>query len=446
MRPALLVTIAALAAAVHYTHGSPAGWTAYLFLAWLPLAATFYSRGMRGQNYWLSLTGLIEAWFIFEYGLYGTALSALGRSKVPLAIPLDQAYGRAYLVGTLALIAFACGAHLGFARRIHPNATSPTPGPSRVVFLLFTLAGLASLVILLADPLSRQQLFYEHVGLLPREGMGRYTALLFMLPTTAVALWYLSPRTIARPLVMAGLLAIAALHLGFGRRLMWAGAMLMIFHLLKLRRIFTFRPRYLLIAVPLMLIVSAWMEAAKNVGWTLAVERIRVQDLAKPQTFLHMADNSIGRFDFTAALIADRDFQPYDRGRTFLLAPLQVLPVSAGAPRSLGVREELGDLIYGSFGRNLASQEVSLVGELYANFSYFGVLLGFLGVGLAAAFLDARYHSCSSPLAAIGYGLCLFRVIHQVATASTSWFPLTFLAFLPWLLALAAARLWRPAP
>ena len=47
-----------------------------------------YSRGMRRQNYWLSLTGLVEAWFIFDYCFYGTARlgaraqqDALGRRR-----------------------------------------------------------------------------------------------------------------------------------------------------------------------------------------------------------------------------------------------------------------------------------------------------------------------------------------------------------------------------
>jgi len=120
-----------------------------------------------------------------------------------------------------------------------------------------------------------------------------------------------------------------------------------------------------------------------------------------------------------------------------------VLPVSAGFERSRGVREELGELIYGAFGQGLVSQEASLVGELYANFSYVGVMAGFLVVGFGAAFLDARCHHSRHPLVAMGYGLCLFRAIHQLATASTSWFPLTFLAFLPWLCTAAAVRLAR---
>ena len=445
MRSALIITIAALAAAAHYRFSSPAGWPAYLFLAAMLLVTTFYSRGMRGRNYWLSLTGLIEAWFIFEYGLYGTAIAALGRSKIPLPVPLDHAYARAYLVGTLALVAFACGAHIAFAKPRAPGTGHAAP--STGVFVLFVLAGAGSLIVLLADPVSRQQLLYEHVGIIPRVGMGRYTALVFMLPTTAISLWYLSApkRHYSRLLIMAGLFALAALHLGYGRRLMWAGAMLMVFHLLKLRGIFTFRPRYLLIAAPVILIVSAWVEAGKNVGWTMAVECIPLHDLARPEMLVNMVDHSFGRFDFTAALIANRDFQPYHRGRTFLLAPLQVLPVSAGLPRSLGVREELGELIYGSFGQSMVSQEVSLVGELYANFSFAGVLLGFFAVGFGAAYLDVRCHDSAAPAVAIGYGLCLFRVIHQLATASTSWVPLTLLAFAPWLIAVAVTRAWRPA-
>ena len=448
MRPALIFMLAIAAAAVHYANGSPAGLNAYLFSGALLAVFGVYGRGMQGRNYWLSLTGLAEAWFLFDYCLYGTALAVLGRSKAPLAASMEDAYSRAYLVGTLALIAFACGAYLGGLR---------PPGPERKlcgrkaitiargVFLLFTMAGVASVIVLLLDPESRQQLLFEHVGLAPRVGMGRYTALLFMLPTTAVGLWYLSGRVrpYSRWLTMAGLFLIAALHLGYGRRLMWAGTMLLIFHLLKVRGILTLRARYLAAALPLVVLISVWMEASKNLGWYTAADRIEISRLADGNKVLDMVDNSVGRFDTTAALIANRGSLPYYYGKTFLMAPLQVLPVSAGFEHSRGVREELGELIYGAFGQGLVSQEASLVGELYANFSYFGVMAGFLAVGFGAAFLDARYHHSRHPLVALGYGLCLFRAIHQLATASTSWFPLTFLAFLPWLCAVAAARLVR---
>ena len=446
MRTALIVTVAVGAAAVHYANGSPAGMRAYLFPGALLLTFGFYSRGMHGRNYWLSLTGLIEAWFIFDYCVYGTALSVLGRSKVPLPASLDDAYSSAYLVGAIALAAFACGAHLGGLRPPGPRAGGgglAFETTARRVFWIFAAAGIVSAIVLLLDPQSRQQLFFEHVGLSPREGMGRYTALLFMLPTTAVGLWYLSSSRppYSRVLTMAGLFLIAAIHLGYGRRLMWAGTLLLIFHLLKVRGIFTLRARYLAAGLPLVLFVSAWMEASKNLGWYPAVEQIEIRELAGGNKLLDMVDNSVGRFDTTAALIADRESLPYYYGETFLMAPLQVLPVSAGLPRSRGVREELGELIYGAFGQGLVSQEASLVGELYANFSYFGVAAGFLAVGLAAAFLDARCHNSPDPVVAIGYGLCLFRVVHQLATASTSWFPLTVWAFLPWMCALAAARL-----
>jgi hypothetical protein len=296
--------------------------------------------------------------------------------------------------------------------------------------------------VLLADPESRQQLFFDHVGLSPRAGMGRYTSLLFMLPTTAVGLWYLSvaKRQHSRVLTMVALFSIAAIHLGCGRRLMWAGTLLLIFHLCKVRGIFTLRARYLAVALPLMLLVSLWMEDSKNIGWYAAADAIDIRALGDGDKVFDMVDNSVGRFDITAALIANRETQPYYYGETFLMAPLQVLPVSAGFERSRGVREELGELIYGAFEQGLVSQEASLVGELYANFSYAGVLGGFLIVGFGAAFLDGRCHHNRHPMVALGYGLCLFRAVHQLATASTSWFPLTFLAFLPWLCAIAVAR------
>ena len=444
MRAFTLGALAVTAAAVHYAHRSPAGAAAYLFLGAMLVASFAYSRGMHGQNYWLSLTGLIEAWFVFDYAVYGTALAVLERSKMPLPASMAETYSRAYLVGTLAFVAFACGAYAAFARGAH--ASHHRKCNTRVirrVFLLFTAAGVASLIILLLDPESLQQLFFEHVGLSPRAGMGRYTSLFFMLPTTAICLWYLSSsnRRRFRLLSVAGLFLLAALHLGCGRRLMWAASMLLIFHLLKLRGIFTLRARYVALALPLVILVSAWMEASKNMGWYTAVGRIQIYELADANKVFDMVDNSVGRFDATAALIANRETLPYYHGQTFLLAPLQILPVSAGMERSRGIREELGELIYGAFGQGLVSQEASLVGELYANFSYAGVLLGFLSVGFAAAYLDSRYHHSRHPPVAIGYGLCLFRVVHQLATASTSWFPLTFLAFLPWLVAIVLARL-----
>ncbi|MGA3039182.1 MAG: hypothetical protein ABSF54_00175 [Bryobacteraceae bacterium] len=465
MRMTVIVTLVLVAAAVHLGNASPAGASAYLFFATLLLSFGIYSRGMRHQNYWLSLTGLVEAWFIFDYCLYGTAVSVLQRSKTPLPGTMDEAYSRTYLVGAVAFLAFACGAHAGFARsRISRGARSAVvtlivairarrhafrrERLQRAVFLLFTIAGVLSIVVLLLDPESQQQLFYEHVGLLPREGMGRYASLFFMLPTTAVGLWYLSkPKRYSRILIMAGLFLIAALHLGCGRRLMWAGTMLLVFHLCKVRGIFTLRARYLVVAIPLVLLVSLWMEATKNIGWYSAAGAIDIGALADGDKVFDMVDNSVGRFDTTAALIVNRESQPYYYGETFLMAPLQVLPVSAGFERSRGVREELGELIYGAFDQGLVSQEASLVGELYANFGYFGELAGFLLVGFGAAFLDGRCHHNRHPIVALGYGLCLFRAVHQLATASTSWFPLTFLAFAPWLCAIVVAQVnWRSRP
>ncbi|HUE23892.1 MAG TPA: hypothetical protein VMQ86_19545 [Bryobacteraceae bacterium] len=459
MRIAFIATLVLVAGAVHFANESPAGANAYLFFAVLLLSFGIYSRGMRHQNYWLSLTGLVEAWFIFDYCFYGTAVSVLQRSKTPLPASMDEAYSRTYLVGALAFLAFACGAYAGFARsgisrsaRAAARAMIATLRArrqafrrvrlQRAVFLFFTIAGVLSIVVLLLDPESRQQLFFDHVGLSPREGMGRYTDLFFMLPTTALGLWYLSKpkRRYSRILTMAGLFLIAALHLGCGRRLMWAGTMLLVFHLCKVRGIFTLRARYLVVAIPLVLLVSLWMEATKNIGWYSAADAIDITALADGDKVFDMVDNSVGRFDTTAALIVDRETQPYYYGETFLMAPLQILPVSAGFERSRGVREELGELIYGAFDQGLVSQEASLVGELYANFGYFGVMGGFLLVGFGAAFLDGRCHHSRHPIVALGYGLCLFRAVHQLATASTSWFPLTFLAFVPWLCAVAVAQ------
>lgn len=475
MRTSLIAGLAITAAAVHYAHGSPAGNYAYLFFAALLLSYGIYSRGMRSLNYWLSLTGLVEAWFLFDYCFYGTAVSVLERSKTPLAASMNEAYARTYLVGTLAIVAFACGAYFGFTRsgfaggfrivwpdyiaqrlpwrhitrRLVRRARrnwSYRERQRRLVFLLFTIGGIASIFILLADPECRDRLFFDHVGLSPRQGMGRYTALLFMLPTTAIGLWFLSrsTRRHSRMLTMAGLLFLAVLHLGSGRRLMWAGTMLLIFHLCKLRGIFTLRAVYVAIGMPLVLLVSLWLEASKNLGWYEATGAIDITAVADGNKVFDMVDNSVGRFDTTAALIVDRETLPYYYGETFLMAPLQILPVSAGFERSRGVREELGELIYGAFEQGLVSQEASLVGELYANFSYLGVLAGFLVVGFAAAFLDGRCHNSRQPMVALGYGLCIFRIVHQLATASTSWFPLTFYAFVPWLCALAVTHIsWR---
>lgn len=450
MRAALIATLAAIAAGVQYANGSPAGLSAYLFFVTLLLSFGIYSRGMHGQHYWLSLTGLVEAWFLFDYCFYGTAVAVLQRSKTPLPASMEEAYSRTYLVGALAFAAFACGAYAGFTRTRRTIAAlhrrwSRNQRLRWAVYLLFTAAGLLSIVVLLCDSESRTQLLFDHVGLAPREGMGRYTALLFMLPTTAVGLWYLSrpARRYPRLLTLAGLCLIAAIHLGCGRRLMWAGTMLLVLHLCKVRGIFILRARHLAAALPLVLLVSLWMEAGKNIGWYAAVDAIDIHALADGNRVFDMVDNSVGRFDTTAALIVNRETLPYYYGETFLMAPLQILPVSAGFERSRGVREELGELIYGAFGQGLVSQEASLVGELYANFSYFGVLAGFLLVGFAAALLDSRCHHSRHPMVALGYGLCLFRAVHQLATASTSWFPLTFLAFLPWLCALAASRLPR---
>ena len=464
MRTTLIATLALVAGGVHLANGSPAGANAYLFLAVMLGSFGIYSKGMRHQNYWLSLTGLVEAWFLFDYCGYGTAVSVLERSKTPMPASLEEAYSRTYLVGALAFLAFACGAHLGFTRSRLSRAARGAARAlliairsrrqamhrrrmQRTVFLVFTLAGVLSVVVLLLDPESRQQFFFNHLGLVPREGMGRYTALLFMLPTTAVGLWCLSEpkRRRSQVATLIGLCLLAAIHLSCGRRLMWAGTMLMVLHLCRVRGIFRLRAAHLAVALPVVVLVSVWVEGSKNLGWYAATEAIDVRALADGNKVFDMVDNSVGRFDTTAALIANRATLPYYYGETFLMAPLQVLPVSAGFERSRGVREELGELIYGAFDQALVSQEASLVGELYANFSYFGVMAGFLMVGMGAAFLDGRCHHNRRPMVALGYGLCLFRAVHHLATASTSWFPLTFMAFVPWLCALAVKWLPRKA-
>ena len=461
MRTVLIAMLAITAAAIHFANGSPAGANAYLFLGTLLACFGIYGQPLRRQNYWLSLTGLAEAWFLFDYCIYGTAVSILGRSKTPLPASMEEAYSRTYAVGALAFLAFALGAYSGFGRVHFARAsgsirvllaairkrlyTQQRRRLQRAVLLIFTAAGVSSMVVLLLDPETRQQLFFDHVGLSPREGMGRYSSLLFLLPTTAVGLWHLSPpgRRRSRLSVLLGLSALAAIHLGCGRRLMWAGTMLLVLHLCKVRGIFTLRTWHLAAVLPVVLLVSLWLEASKNTGWYTAAASFDMRALGDGDRIFNMVDNSVGRFDTTAALIVDRETLPYYHGQTFLMAPLQVLPVSAGFERSRGVREELGELIYGAFDRSPVSQEASLVGELYANFGSCGVLVGFAMVGFGASFLDGRCHNSRRPMVALGYGLCLFRAIHQLATASTSWFPLTFLAFLPWLCALAASRLPR---
>jgi hypothetical protein len=50
MRAILIVSVAAIAGAVHYAHGLPAGWSAYLFLGVLVLSSGMYTRGMRGRG------------------------------------------------------------------------------------------------------------------------------------------------------------------------------------------------------------------------------------------------------------------------------------------------------------------------------------------------------------------------------------------------------------
>ena len=161
MRTALITALAGAAAVVHYANGSPAGWTAYLFLAAVPVLSGIYASGLRGCNYWLSLTGLVEAWFLLDYCFYGTAVALLQRSKTPLPTSLDDAYSSGYAIGIIALAAFAAGAYFGFAAPRSPDSAPQvssfvSPGVWRI-FFVFTAAGVASIVILLLDGESRRQ-------------------------------------------------------------------------------------------------------------------------------------------------------------------------------------------------------------------------------------------------------------------------------------------------
>ena len=53
---------------------------------------------------------------------------------------------------------------------------------------------------------------------------------------------------------------------------MWAGTMLLVLHLCKVRGIFTLRARHFAAAIPVVLLVSLWMEATKNIGWYAAAD------------------------------------------------------------------------------------------------------------------------------------------------------------------------------
>ncbi|MCL5746280.1 MAG: hypothetical protein M1541_20505, partial [Acidobacteria bacterium] len=424
-------------ACVQYSAGSPGGLPGYLCLASVFVVTTLLAESKAPAEYFLSLSGLVELWLVLEYVVYATFVSTTGLTKVPTAGSPEESYRLAYLAGAAAVAGFGCGLLLARRGRRESDAAMNMNEDQaglcreavivRRVMFAFVLAGIFGLYVLVSDPNIRQQLLYERIGFHVPAGMGRYVGMVFILPTTAVAYWYAAfydrrfHRRWSRAWSIGLLLAISLMHLLQGRRLIWICTVIMIFHLLRLDRsecgrdtLFRLRGWHIALAMPLLLLAFAGVETSRNRGWLVMPDQMNVQEWLPGERIVETLHNAVGRFDVSAAMAESRDYYGYLYGRTFGEAPLQALPLSMRPPGLPVLRRELGELIYNSFLAHLVSQEVSLPAELHANFGMAGVFLGMALVGWSTARLDAKIGRSHSPLGAIGYGLCLFRVTHHL--------------------------------
>ncbi len=443
---AILVTLCGWAAVTQYRNGSLAGPFAYLFLA--SCVVTFGMLiPLTRPAHLVSLRGVVEMWFLLDYVVYGTLLCSGVPPKIPLPVTADDAYSQSYLTGTLALISWGIGARLGIgaaARDLVPTRLSEAWERPRVKILafVFTLAFLMSiygLAVLVSDAGIRQAILFRQFGLTPPPGMGRYSSLFFILPSTGVALVYLATLLLSTrsravrvtAVVLCGLLS--AVHMIQGRRLMCVLTLLMAGYLLRKSGALRLRLWYAVPALLFLVPASLYFEQNKNAGWMTA-QSVSTRDLFDTDRLAQTFQNSVGRFDITAAVMASRPQYGYYHGQTFLDSFLHALPTSLVPDRPLGIGQEIGELIYNNFGIRLVTQAGSLVAELDANFGFAGILCGFLLLGWLAARMDAAAE-VAGPLGAVGYALVLFRFPHHLVVASYAGTPLTLWALAPFLAA-----------
>jgi hypothetical protein len=366
-----------------------------------------------------------------------------------------EAYNEAYLAGVAAVLGVLLSSFVRI-REVQYRATTTAPADERqririaaIVFACFSLAGMASLIVLLKDDEVYSQLMYQQIAVSVRAGLGRYSALVYMLPTTLIGTWFLftynlrpGPSAMRRVTLVVVPLVISLLHLVQGRRLVWLATVIMALHLLSRRGLLRVRLWW---AVPLScaaLLAFVWVGSTKNTGFVgIAGSGAVGLELPEVRPALTSLHDGGGRFDIDAALIAARNDRGFFWGTTFLQAPLYLLPKSLNLARPLGIREDIGRILYGDVQFDLVSQEPSAVSELYCNFGYPGVLIGFFLLGVLCKAIDSRWAESLDPIATIGYGLCLFRLPHHLVTSANSWFGLSVLAFVPLILTAVAIGL-----
>jgi len=452
---ALLLVLSAGSCAIHLQTGSIAGAAPYVFCLTLLLCFGIVSRAKGFASYHVSMVGIVEGYFILDYVIYGTMVCAQQFSKVPLGSTMQDAYSDGYWVGAASLLCFAVGVRIcnwaqrdrvPLARTLRARETSIC----RTVFGVFVALGIVSLVVLLTDPNVRNELLYQHIGIVPAVGMGRYSAAVFILPSVAAALLYVSTvkrdgkagSKFRRFLLAAMLVGLSLIHLAQGRRLMWLCALLLAVQFGHLGGLFRLRTWVVLVSIPGVIVTASYFEASKNTGLRDIASIPEKVAITSGDAILRMIQNSVGRFDTSAALIANRQQRGYYLGLTFVESVQSAMPSAMRGEERYNLRLELADLIYGPSRRNLMSEEGSLVAEAFANFGYAGALIVFLPLGYLCAYLDRRFQHVRSPIAAVGYAFALFRVGHHLVTVSHSALPLTVDLFVPWVVALLAMRLF----
>jgi hypothetical protein len=453
----ILLALCGWSGVTHYQTGSLAGPYAYLFLA-ASLVVFGVLAPMKRAVDFISLRGVVEIWFLLDYVAYATLLCSGVRSKIPLPVSAGDAYSQSYLVGALAVLCWGVGVRLGLNPAKRNLVVARLAGGLErrriylisLVFGLFFLAAAYGFTVLLSNPEVWDRILFRGFGFSPPPGLGRYSSIAFILPSTGVALVYLATllfttrSAVVRvtAMVLCGLLS--AVHLMQGRRLIWASTMLMAGYLL--RKSGALRPRWWHIAAPLLILLpaSVYFEQNKNAGWITA-QSFSMDAATNPENLVETFRNSVGRFDITAAVLSNRPRYGYYHGRTFLESFLHVLPTSLVPERPLGIGQEIGELIYNNFYIRLVSQAGSLIAELYANFGWAGVACVFAVMGWLSAKMDMAAIG-AGPIGALGYAFALFRFPHHLVVASYAATPLTLWALSPFLVALLMVTLIARTP
>lgn len=212
----------------------------------------------------------------------------------------------------------------------------------------------------------------------------------------------------------------------------------------------------ILFSLPIVVVILPWLKRAGKPLLLLAVVGVvaivRVQTIGRVGTYgfdiWSLADWQWGRFSMVAwagnyvevhGIVTGETLQ-----RGLLIVPLSILHLAGVPTPSAGrsIVELSGISLLGS------DQFIHIVpgmsAELYVNFSYVGIAVGYLILGLFCGFIADRYRRASTELTRVLWGYCAMLAIFQTVNAqSGALTPRIILTGAPLFVLVALERLMR---